>query len=101
MNKLCKDEFKHSKIIFSSSYPNNLSWAHSGVVVAEGGQVTIDTSKLDASNLLERVPEALRRDHRILYRVISFPRHGVLNIRGLNLSRYFSQGHVNNTVLKV
>lgn len=59
--------------------------------MAEGGQVTIDRSKLDASNLLEQVPETQRRDHRILYRVISFPRHGALNIRGRNLSRCFSQ----------
>lgn len=63
----------------------------SGAVVAEGGQVTIDRSKLDASNLLEQVPETQRRDHRILYRVISFPRHGALNIRGRNLTRCFSQ----------
>lgn len=63
----------------------------SGAVVAEGGQVTIDRSKLDASNLLEQVPETQRRDHRILYRVISFPHHGALNIRGRNLTRCFSQ----------
>lgn len=75
----------------SSSYFDTVSRTRSGAVVAEGGQVTIDASKLDASNLLERVPEALRRDHRILYRVISFPRHGALNIQGLNLSRCFSQ----------
>uniref|UniRef100_A0A3Q3LFQ3 Chondroitin sulfate proteoglycan 4-like n=1 Tax=Mastacembelus armatus TaxID=205130 RepID=A0A3Q3LFQ3_9TELE len=41
---------------------------HSGAVVAEGGRVTIDKSKLDASNLLEKVPQLHRKDHHILYR---------------------------------
>ncbi|XP_074474956.1 chondroitin sulfate proteoglycan 4-like [Sebastes fasciatus] len=60
---------------------------NAGVVVAEGGRVTIDRSKLDASNLLGKVPEPRRKDHRILYRVISPPRHGALSVRGHNLTR--------------
>uniref|UniRef100_A0A3B4VAX2 Chondroitin sulfate proteoglycan 4-like n=1 Tax=Seriola dumerili TaxID=41447 RepID=A0A3B4VAX2_SERDU len=64
---------------------------NAGAVVAEGGRVTIDRSKLDASNLLGKVPEPRRKDHHILYRVISLPRHGALSIRGHNLTRYFSQ----------
>ena len=55
--------------------------------MAEGGTVTIDRSKLDASNLLAKVPEIQRKDHQIMYRVISQPRHGVLSIRGHNLTR--------------
>uniref|UniRef100_A0A667WSY4 Laminin G domain-containing protein n=1 Tax=Myripristis murdjan TaxID=586833 RepID=A0A667WSY4_9TELE len=38
-----------------------------GAVVAEGGRVTIDRSKLDASNLLGKVPEPQRRDHQVLF----------------------------------
>lgn len=53
--------------------------------------MTIDRSKLDASNLLEQVPEPLRKDHHILYRVISLPQHGALSIQGHNLTRYFAQ----------
>ncbi|XP_035800252.2 chondroitin sulfate proteoglycan 4-like isoform X1 [Amphiprion ocellaris] len=60
---------------------------NAGVVVAEGGRVTIDRSKLDASNLLGKVPETQRKDHHVMYRVISQPRHGVLAIRGHNLTR--------------
>ncbi|KAM7393119.1 hypothetical protein PAMA_007981 [Pampus argenteus] len=60
---------------------------NAGAVVAEGGRVTIDRSKLDASNLLGKVPEPHRNGHRILYRVISPPRHGSLSIRGHNLTR--------------
>lgn len=62
----------------------------SGAVVAEGGRVTIDGSKLDASNLLQKVPEPLRKDHHVLYRVVSLPRHGALSIRGHNLTRCFA-----------
>ncbi|KAM9841260.1 chondroitin sulfate proteoglycan 4-like [Aulostomus maculatus] len=60
---------------------------NAGAVVAEGGRVTIDRSKLDASNLLAKLPEPHRKDHRILYRVVSPPRHGTLSVRGHNLTR--------------
>ncbi|KAE8284919.1 Chondroitin sulfate proteoglycan 4 [Larimichthys crocea] len=59
---------------------------NAGAVVAEGGRVMIDRSKLDASNLLGKIPEPQRKDHHILYRVISLPRHGALSIRGHNLT---------------
>uniref|UniRef100_A0A672Z8C2 Laminin G domain-containing protein n=1 Tax=Sphaeramia orbicularis TaxID=375764 RepID=A0A672Z8C2_9TELE len=51
---------------------------NAGAVVAEGGRVTIDRSKLDASNLLGKLPEPQRKDHHIMYRVISLPQHGAL-----------------------
>ncbi|XP_034566115.1 chondroitin sulfate proteoglycan 4-like [Notolabrus celidotus] len=60
---------------------------NTGAVVAEGGRVMIDRTKLDASNLLGQVPESLRKEHWIMYRVISLPRHGALSIHGHNLTR--------------
>uniref|UniRef100_A0A087XDS5 Laminin G domain-containing protein n=1 Tax=Poecilia formosa TaxID=48698 RepID=A0A087XDS5_POEFO len=69
-----------------------------GAVVAEGGRVTIDRSKLDASNLLGNLPESHRKDHHIMYRVISLPRHGALIIQGHNLTSRqsdFSQATLN------
>ncbi|XP_008276293.1 chondroitin sulfate proteoglycan 4-like [Stegastes partitus] len=60
---------------------------NAGAVVAEGGRVMIDRTKLDATNLLGKVPETQRKDHHIMYRVISLPRHGALSIRGHNLTR--------------
>ncbi|KAG7498173.1 hypothetical protein JOB18_000463 [Solea senegalensis] len=60
---------------------------NAGAVVAEGGRVTIDRSKLDASNLLRKVPEPRRKDTHIQYRVVSLPQHGVLSIRGYNITR--------------
>uniref|UniRef100_A0A3B4ZZG5 Chondroitin sulfate proteoglycan 4-like n=1 Tax=Stegastes partitus TaxID=144197 RepID=A0A3B4ZZG5_9TELE len=68
---------------------------NAGAVVAEGGRVMIDRTKLDATNLLGKVPETQRKDHHIMYRVISLPRHGALSIRGHNLTRYFSQVTLN------
>ncbi|XP_027880417.1 chondroitin sulfate proteoglycan 4-like isoform X2 [Xiphophorus couchianus] len=70
---------------------------NAGAVVAEGGRVTIDRSKLDASNLLGNLPESHRKDHHIMYRVISLPRHGALTIQGHNLTRQsdFSQATLN------
>ncbi|KAM3842700.1 LOW QUALITY PROTEIN: chondroitin sulfate proteoglycan 4-like [Diretmus argenteus] len=72
--------------------------ANTGVVVAEGGRVIIDRPMLDASNLLGKLPEDQRRDHQVLYRVISLPHHGALSIGGHNLTRNqldFSQGTLN------
>ncbi|KAM9425771.1 chondroitin sulfate proteoglycan 4-like [Pholidichthys leucotaenia] len=60
---------------------------NAGAVVAEGGRVMIDRSKLDASNLLGKFPETLRKGHHIMYHVISLPRHGVLSLQGHNLTR--------------
>lgn len=62
--------------------------SHQGAVVAEGGRVTIDRSKLDASNLLRKLPEMQQKGHHIMYRVISLPKHGALSLQGHNLSRY-------------
>ncbi|XP_075935926.1 chondroitin sulfate proteoglycan 4-like [Anarhichas minor] len=61
--------------------------SNAGAVVAEGGRVRIDRSKLDASNLLGKVPEPHRKNHHILYRLISLPRHGALSIQGHNFTR--------------
>nr|XP_057909627.1 chondroitin sulfate proteoglycan 4-like isoform X2 [Doryrhamphus excisus] len=60
---------------------------NAGAVLAEGGRVTIDRSKLDASNLLGKVPKPFQKDHHVVYRVTDLPRHGVLAIQGRNLSR--------------
>lgn len=82
MRLLQKDKLKSMSVTKSA-----LSICHSGAVVAEGGRVTIDRSKLDATNLLGKVPESRRKDHHIMYRVIALPRHGALSIRGHNLTR--------------
>lgn len=49
--------------------------------------MVIDGSKLDASNLLQRVPESRRKSHHIRYRLVSLPQYGTLSVGGQNLSR--------------
>ncbi|KAK5878703.1 hypothetical protein CesoFtcFv8_024089 [Champsocephalus esox] len=84
---------KHPESLYNTRLLNN-----AGAVVAEGGRVKIDRSKLDASNLLWKVPEPQRKENHILYRLTSLPRHGALSIKGHNLTRnhpYFSQVTLN------
>nr|XP_020465475.1 chondroitin sulfate proteoglycan 4-like [Monopterus albus] len=72
----------HSNPHFTTRLLNN-----AGATVAEGGRVKIDSSRLNAFNLLGHVPALYRKDHYVLYRVISLPRHGTLSIQGHNLTR--------------
>ncbi|KAK7895391.1 hypothetical protein WMY93_020716 [Mugilogobius chulae] len=60
---------------------------NAGAVVAEGGRVQIDRSKLDATNLILKLPEAEQKNHLIMYSVVSFPKHGVLSVQGQNITR--------------
>ncbi|XP_056157893.1 chondroitin sulfate proteoglycan 4-like [Lampris incognitus] len=60
---------------------------NTGAVLAEGGRVVIDGSKLDASNLLENVLDSEQRGLKVQYRVILLPRHGTLSIGGQKLTR--------------
>ncbi|CAL9683651.1 unnamed protein product [Knipowitschia caucasica] len=60
---------------------------NAGAVVAEGGTVKIDRSKLDATNLIMKLPEAQQKGHYVMYSVVSWPNHGVLSIQGQNLTR--------------
>ncbi|XP_055009166.1 LOW QUALITY PROTEIN: chondroitin sulfate proteoglycan 4-like [Boleophthalmus pectinirostris] len=71
---------------------------NAGAVVAEGGKVKIDRSKLDATNLIMKLPDAEQKGHYIMYSVVSLPKHGVLSIQGQNLTRDkpdFSQATLN------
>ncbi|XP_061732939.1 chondroitin sulfate proteoglycan 4-like isoform X1 [Nerophis ophidion] len=60
---------------------------NAGAVVSEGGRIVIDRSKLDASHLLEKLPKPFQKDHHVVYRLTSLPRHGALSIHGHNLTR--------------
>lgn len=59
---------------------------HSGAVVAEGGKVVIDKSKLDASNLLKKVKEPGNHTYEVWYRVTSLPNYGVISVGSQNLT---------------
>lgn len=69
-----------------------------GAVVTEGESVVIDESKLDASNLMSKLPTPQRSSHEVWFQVSSLPRHGVIVVGERNLTEEkpnFSQFIVN------
>lgn len=69
-----------------------------GAEVTEGGGVIIDESKLDATNLLSKLPTLQRGASEVWFRVTSLPRHGVIVVGERNLTEEkpnFSQFIVN------
>uniref|UniRef100_A0A4X2M1F7 Laminin G domain-containing protein n=1 Tax=Vombatus ursinus TaxID=29139 RepID=A0A4X2M1F7_VOMUR len=72
--------------------------ANTGAVVQEGRKVLIDRSKLDASNLLVKLPEPQRAAYEVWYQVTSLPRHGTIVVGERNVTKekpYFSQYIIN------
>ncbi|KAH0502668.1 Chondroitin sulfate proteoglycan 4 [Microtus ochrogaster] len=72
--------------------------ANAGASVKEGGEVLIDRSKLDASNLLLRLPQPQRSSHEIWFQVTALPCHGTIMVGERNITKgnpYFSQHTVN------
>lgn len=69
-----------------------------GAVVTEGESVVIDESKLDATNLISKLPTPQRSSHEVWFQVSSLPRHGVIVVGERNLTEEkpnFSQFIVN------
>lgn len=69
-----------------------------GTVVTEGESVIIDESKLDASNLMSKLPTPQRSSHEVWFQVSSLPQHGVIVVGERNLTKEkpnFSQFIVN------
>lgn len=58
-----------------------------GAVVTEGESVVIDESKLDASNLMSKLPTPQRSSHEVWFKVSSLPRHGVIVVGERNLTQ--------------
>ncbi|KAM9099190.1 chondroitin sulfate proteoglycan 4-like isoform 1-T1 [Sarcophilus harrisii] len=72
--------------------------ANTGAVVQEGRNVLIDRSKLDASNLLVKLPESQRATYEVWYQVTSLPHHGTIVVGERNITKekpYFSQYIIN------
>ncbi|XP_071260501.1 chondroitin sulfate proteoglycan 4-like isoform X2 [Salvelinus alpinus] len=60
--------------------------ANTGAVVTEGDRIVIDKSKLDASNLMSKLPTPQRSSHEIWFQVKSLPQHGVIVVGERNLT---------------
>ncbi|XP_056136319.1 chondroitin sulfate proteoglycan 4 [Lampris incognitus] len=72
--------------------------ANTGAVVTEGESIVIDESKLDASNLMSKLPTPQRSSHEVWFQVKSLPQHGVIVVGERNLTKEkpnFSQFIVN------
>lgn len=66
--------------------------------MTEGESVVIDRSKLDATNLMSKLPTNHRGSHEVWFQVTSLPRHGVIVVGERNLTKEkpnFSQFIVN------
>ncbi|XP_068422944.1 chondroitin sulfate proteoglycan 4 [Clinocottus analis] len=77
---------------------NTVLLANTGAEVTEGESVIIDESKLDATNLLSKLPTPQRSSNEVWFQVASLPRHGVIVVGERNLTREkpnFSQFIVN------
>ncbi|KAM4576560.1 chondroitin sulfate proteoglycan 4 isoform 2-T2 [Odontesthes bonariensis] len=77
---------------------NTVLLANAGVEVTEGESVVIDESKLDASNLMSKLPTPQRSSHEVWFQVTSLPQHGVIVVGERNLTKEkpnFSQFIVN------
>ncbi|KAM6930887.1 chondroitin sulfate proteoglycan 4 [Xenentodon cancila] len=66
---------------------NTVLLANAGAEVREGESVVIDESKLDASNLMSKLPTPLRSSHEVWFQVTSLPQHGVIVVGERNLTK--------------
>ncbi|XP_068814749.1 chondroitin sulfate proteoglycan 4 [Struthio camelus] len=62
-------------------------WRNAGLRVAKARRAEIDTSVLDASNLLSQVPAPERAVHDVVFLVTGLPRHGQLSVAGVPMER--------------
>ncbi|CAJ1069227.1 chondroitin sulfate proteoglycan 4 [Xyrichtys novacula] len=66
---------------------NTVLLANTGAELTEGGSVVIDESKLDASNLMSKLPTTQRSSHEVWFQVASLPQHGVIVVGERNLTK--------------
>ncbi|XP_048398183.1 chondroitin sulfate proteoglycan 4 [Stegostoma tigrinum] len=88
----------HVTISFASTEHSSCLLANTGAVVTEGESVLIDKFKLDASNLMFKLPESERSLYEVWYQVTALPSHGVILVGERNITKqkpYFSQFIVN------
>ncbi|XP_075955527.1 chondroitin sulfate proteoglycan 4 [Anarhichas minor] len=77
---------------------NTVLLANTGAEVTEGESVVIDESKLDATNLMSKLPTPQRSSYEVWFQVTSLPQHGVMVVGERNLTKEkpnFSQFIVN------
>ncbi|XP_037536840.1 chondroitin sulfate proteoglycan 4 [Nematolebias whitei] len=71
----------------AGSERNTVLLANTGAEVTEGMSVVIDEYKLDASNLMSKLPTPQRSSHEVWFQVTSLPQHGVIVVGERNLTK--------------
>uniref|UniRef100_A0A3P9JIT7 Si:dkey-193c22.2 n=1 Tax=Oryzias latipes TaxID=8090 RepID=A0A3P9JIT7_ORYLA len=66
---------------------NTVLLANTGAEVKEGESVVIDKNKLDASNLMSKLPTPDRSFNEVWFQVTSLPEHGVIVVGERNLTK--------------
>ncbi|XP_074526930.1 chondroitin sulfate proteoglycan 4 [Halichoeres trimaculatus] len=77
---------------------NTVLLANTGAEVVEGESVVIDETKLDATNLMTKLPTPQRSSQEVWFQVTSLPQHGVIVVGERNLTKEkpnFSQFIIN------
>ncbi|XP_043920356.1 chondroitin sulfate proteoglycan 4-like [Protopterus annectens] len=87
-------------ISYDNTGPNQLSrlLVNTGAFVTEGDKVLINKSKLDASNVILKLPVPQRSLYEVWYQVTSLPKHGVIVVGERNITKEkpnFSQYIIN------
>ncbi|XP_038646822.1 chondroitin sulfate proteoglycan 4-like [Scyliorhinus canicula] len=88
----------HVIISYDNTGRSSCLLANTGAIVTEGERILIDKFKLDASNLMVKLPESKRSLYEVWYQVIALPNHGVIIVGERNITDqkpYFSQFIVN------
>ncbi|CAM4635028.1 unnamed protein product [Caretta caretta] len=78
----------------SCPQPSTKLWRNQGLRILEAQRAQIDTSALDASNLLTKVPESKRASYDVVFLVTELPIHGHLSVVDVPISEehpYFLQ----------
>ncbi|XP_067390779.1 chondroitin sulfate proteoglycan 4 [Emydura macquarii macquarii] len=86
-------------VSFEASCPqlSTKLWRNQGLRILEAQRAEIDTSMLDASNLLTKVPESKRASYDVVFLVTELPIHGHLSVADVLISKehpYFLQSDV-------
>ncbi|KAM4578494.1 chondroitin sulfate proteoglycan 4 [Fundulus diaphanus] len=66
---------------------NTVLLKNTGAEVTEGETVVIDEFKLDASNLMSKLPAPQRSSYEVWFQVTDLPRHGVIVVGERNLTK--------------
>uniref|UniRef100_A0A7N6A8R2 Laminin G domain-containing protein n=1 Tax=Anabas testudineus TaxID=64144 RepID=A0A7N6A8R2_ANATE len=78
---------RHPGVHITSFSRRQVSFSERCAEVTEGESVVIDKSKLDATNLMSKLPTTQQSSHEVWFQVTSLPQHGVIVVGERNLTK--------------